>query len=69
MSDQFKQTIGKLTQVELAFLKHNLASHSPDLEKINLINSELKRRTKIESFWQRQKYEQQFGKNYNASVI
>lgn len=69
MSDQFKQTIGKLTQVELVLLKHNLAHHSPDAEKINLINSELNRRTKVGSFWQRQKYEQQFGKNYNASVI
>lgn len=60
MSDQFKQTIGKLTQVELALLKHNLSHHSPHLdqnvlEKINLISSELKRRTKIESFWQRQR--------------
>jgi hypothetical protein len=69
MSDQFKQTIGKLTQVELALLKYNIVQHSPDAEKINLINSELKRRTKVGSFWQHQKYEQQFGKNYNASVI
>jgi hypothetical protein len=69
MSDQFKQTIGKLTQVELALLKHNLAHHSPDAEKIALINSELKRRTKVGSFWQHHRYEQQFGKNYNASVI